>query len=418
MREAPDQDSGRKPCLLVMASTYPRWEGDPEPSFTHELSRRLTDRFRVIALAPHAKGAHTNETLHGVTVVRYRYAPTRFETLVNDGGILANIKAHPWKRLLVPALVFSQVIAAWRICRRERVDVIHAHWLVPQGLIAAVLRWIPGRKVPFVATSHGSDIHALNSRMMSMVKRFVIRQAACATAVSSSLRKAMLRMGADASKVTVVPMGVDLTTRFVQDNNATRVPGRILFVGRLVQNKGIEKVVSAMPLVLQRVPGAHLCIAGSGPLEGVLQEQSIRLGLEDKVEFLGAVPQAQLPALYRSASLFVAPFGKSEGLGLVLVEAIGCGCQVLTSRAPAFADILGKDALEHSVDPDDLLTLAQSIVSRLCTPTQASTQTTAEQRSRVLRRFSWDHVASMYKEVLMASITPTRAPSGIRGTEH
>src|SRR5690606_9209651 len=63
-----------RPVLLVLASTYPRWPGDPEPGFVHELSRRLTDRFRVIALCPHAPGARTAERMDGVEVVRYRYA--------------------------------------------------------------------------------------------------------------------------------------------------------------------------------------------------------------------------------------------------------------------------------------------------------------------------------------------------------
>ena len=77
-----------RPVLLVLASTYPRWADDHEPGFVHELARRLTDRFRVLALVPHSPGSSTRETLDGVEVIRYRYAPGRLETLVNDGGIV------------------------------------------------------------------------------------------------------------------------------------------------------------------------------------------------------------------------------------------------------------------------------------------------------------------------------------------
>src|SRR3546814_343096 len=90
-----------RPRLLITAPTYPRWPGDPEPAFVHELARRLIDRFEVTVLCPHAKGAAPEEILDGVRVVRYRYAPEHFEVLVNDGGIVTNLRHSPWKWLLV-----------------------------------------------------------------------------------------------------------------------------------------------------------------------------------------------------------------------------------------------------------------------------------------------------------------------------
>ncbi len=88
-----DAASGR-PVLLVLSSTYPRWSGDHEPGFVHELARRLTTTFDVVAVVPRAPGASDREMLDGVTVIRYGYAPRRFETLVNDGGIVTNLKRH------------------------------------------------------------------------------------------------------------------------------------------------------------------------------------------------------------------------------------------------------------------------------------------------------------------------------------
>src|SRR5689334_22160597 len=107
--EAHDAGGGDAlPRLLVLATTYPRWPGDPEPGFVHELSKRLADRFRVVALVPHAPGAKRRECMDGVEVVRYRYAPQRMETLVNDGGIVANLRRAKWKLLLVPGFVLAQ----------------------------------------------------------------------------------------------------------------------------------------------------------------------------------------------------------------------------------------------------------------------------------------------------------------------
>ena len=88
-----------RPKLLGLASTYPRWAGDHEPGFVHELSSRLTDRFEVRVLTPHHQGAATQEQRDGVDVYRYRSAPEKLETLVYDEGMVTN-----WRQ---PSLKFS-----------------------------------------------------------------------------------------------------------------------------------------------------------------------------------------------------------------------------------------------------------------------------------------------------------------------
>ena len=87
----------KRPKLLVLASTYPRWAADHEPGFVHELSSRLTDRFEVRVLTPHHKGAATREERDGVDVYRYRYAPEKLETLIYDGGMVTNLRRQPLK---------------------------------------------------------------------------------------------------------------------------------------------------------------------------------------------------------------------------------------------------------------------------------------------------------------------------------
>lgn len=395
---------GQRRVLLVLASTYPRWPGDPEPGFVHELSKRLASRFRVIVLGPHAPGAKTREVLDGVEVVRYRYAPERWETLVNDGGIVTNLKRARWKLLLVPGFVLGQAWAAWRLMRRERVDVIHAHWLVPQGLIAALLQWLPGRRVPYVVTSHGADLYALKGRGLDALKRFVARRSSAATVVSSAMRERLAALGVPAAHIHVLPMGVDLSGCFTPDPSVQRSQHEILFVGRLVEKKGLRHLINAMPRVLERVPDAFLTIAGFGPEEAALRQQVHALGLAAKVRFLGAVPQAELPALYRRAALFVAPFvqaesGDQEGLGLVLVEAIGCGCPVLAGDVPAVAEVLGSNTADLTVQAWDAEALTTRMVAVLCSPMAAYKQ--AEQlRADCQLRFDWRAVGGRYSKLL------------------
>lgn len=396
--------SNAKPVLLVLASTYPRWSDDPEPGFVHELSRRLCQDFRVIVLCPHATGARPHETMDEVEVIRYRYAPERLQTLVNNGGIVTNLRNYRWKLLLVPGFVLAQAWQAWRLCRQHHVAVIHAHWLIPQGLIAALLQHLPGSKPAFVVTSHGADLYALRSRPLQALKRLVLRRAHSATVVSSAMREAVGQLRIDLAKVSVVPMGVDMAGRFVPGDAARRSRSELLFVGRLVEKKGLRHLIDAMPAMLQARPGLHLTIAGFGPDEGQLQRQVKELGLQHSVRFLGAVAQKELPQLYQRAALFVAPFvraesGDQEGLPVALMEAAACGCPAVAGNVAGLQDIFGPDAQDCMVDPRDGGALAAAILDRLQAPEKARSQALA-MRAALLERLGWEHVASRYGELL------------------
>ncbi|MFT3806903.1 glycosyltransferase [Arenimonas sp.] len=401
MTEAPPEG---RPRLLVLTSTYPRWKGDPEPGFVHELSRRLASSFDVTVLAPHAAGASVEETLDGVHVQRFRYAPVRWETLVNDGGIVANLKRHPVKYLLLPFFFLGQALAAWRLVRRWRPQVAHAHWLVPQGFLAGLLRRFAGGP-PFLVTSHGADLYALRSAPLPAIKRWVAREATGLTVVSHAMKDELARIGIDPARAQVQSMGVDLKGGFTPDPDCARDEESLLFVGRLVEKKGLRHLIDAMPLMLAQRPALTLRVAGFGPEEPALRAQVAALELAGNVQFLGAMPQAELPALYRRATLFVAPFveaasGDQEGLGLVMIEAAGCGCPVIASDLPAVRDVL-----EERVAPGDAAALAEGILGFLEQDVDARRRKAEILRQRLLHRFDWHHVADGYADALTRAMT-------------
>lgn len=388
----------RRPCLLVLASTYPRWAGDTEPGFVHELSRRLVDRFRVIVLCPHAAGARYRELLDGVEVIRYRYAPQSFETLVNDGGIVNNLKRAPWKWLLVPGFVLMQAWQAWRLVRGQEVNVVHAHWLIPQGVVASLLHILPGGKVPFVVTAHGSDVNVIRGGFLTPLKRWVLRSADIVTTVGESLRSALAGIGRPDMDIRVQPMGVDLITTFVP-NEVPPEGQEILFVGRLVPGKRADRLIRAMPRVLERLPGARLSVVGHGPELPTLKALAARLEVAGKVSFVGPVAHSQLPDYYRRAGVFVASFDENEGFGLVLVEAIGCACPVVASDVSAARAILGPWSSDSVVDCEDPSALADRIVAVLEEPVAARSYA-SQLRARAVANFDWHAVANGYANVL------------------
>lgn len=383
-----------KPRLLVLASTYPRWANDHEPSFVHALARRLGDRFDVIAVVPHAPGALRHEVLDGVTVSRYRYAPEAMETLVNDGGIASNLRRAPWKWLLLPSFIAMQWFEARKWANKGA--VVHAHWLIPQGIVARML----GR--PYLLTCHGADVFSLRGKAAGFAKRFALASARAVTVVSSAMAAPLAQL-APARVPTVRPMGVDLQRAFTPDATP-RDRTHLLFVGRLVEKKGLDVLLRAMPAIITRHPGVRLTIVGHGPLEETLRDEAGRLGISAHVTFAGPVTQDRLAAFYRSATVFVAPFrptasGDQEGLGLVMVEALGCACPVVASAIPATRDVLEGTPGCVMVPPGDAESLADALVQVLDTP--ATLQAAAVAGAKVMaERFDWASVARGYGDLI------------------
>ena len=393
--------AGARPRLLVLTSTFPRWAGDREPPFVYELSRRLAGQFEVHVLAPHAPGARREETLDGVHVHRFRYAPERLQQLAYDGGILARLRERPWRLILVPCLLAAQALALRRLLARQRFDVLHAHWVIPQGL-AALLAGAP-RRVPMLCTSHGGDLFGLRGPLARYLKRRVLAQSAAVTVVSEAMREAVLAL-CPGQVVDVVPMGTDLSGCFTPPDQPARASDTLLFAGRLVEKKGVVYLLDAVARLRAKGRAVTLTLAGDGPQRGALQAHAVRLGIDSVVRFLGAVDHAQLAGLFRQAAVAVVPSvvaadGDQEGFGLVIVEAMGCACPVVASRLPAINDIAvdGETALLVPPADPDALALA---IARVLDDTDGAAQRAAAARLRVLERFGWESVGRRYADLL------------------
>ncbi|MBK8401211.1 MAG: glycosyltransferase [Propionivibrio sp.] len=199
---------------MVLTSTFPRWDGDSEPPFVLELCRRLSSDFDVSVLAPHAPNSKLHDTLHRIDIVRFRYFFDWGESLTYNGGILANLRDNRLRYCLVPLFFVFQLIALLRLLNREKFDIVHAHWLIPQGL-TAVMAQLCYRKFPaLLCTTHGSDIYGLRGPLFSAIKKLVVRRCTALTAVSQAMKKCALDLGAPTGKTSVISMGVDTSRTF------------------------------------------------------------------------------------------------------------------------------------------------------------------------------------------------------------
>ncbi len=390
--------------VLVLTSTFPRWENDPEPAFVFELSRRLSPQYNITVLSPRTPGSKKQEFMAGLRIIRFPYFFNRGEKLaMHGGGILNKLKTNPLYYLMVPLFLLGQLLAFIRLLRKERFDIIHAHWLIPQGLVAVLGLIITGRRIPLVCTSHGGDMFALRGKITQNMKRWVMDKSQALTVVSQAMKNEVVKMGISQNKLQVMPMGVDLKNLFVPDASVARNDNELLFVGRLVEKKGVRYLLDALLLVIGKNPHVHLTIAGSGPMESELSELAKQLNIADKVDFLGMTEQSKLPALYRRAAMAVFPFiiaesGDQEGFGLVQVEAMGCGCPVIAGDLPAIHDIIAHEENGLIVPSADAPVLADTII-RMLSDRDLRLRLATEARKQVVGKFDWEIIVEKYHQL-------------------
>lgn len=386
-----------RPRLLVLASTFPAGVDDGTPAFVRDLAVAESREFDTTVLVPSLPGCPAQEWVGEVDVRRFRYFPRRWEDLA-DGAILENVRRRRSRLLQVPALLAAEVLAVARAVRRLRPDVVHAHWIIPQGL-AAVLA---ARGAPLLVTTLGGDVYGLTDPLSRLVIRRVLRRARHVTTMNTQMRERLLDLGASPERTHVLPMGAEVSAIRAAAAGVERVPHRVLFVGRLVEKKGLAVLLAALPGVAATTEVA-LRVVGDGPLRATLTQASS--GLD--VRFLGAVAREQLAAEYAAASVVVAPSvgaasGDQDGLPVALLEALACGCAVVASDLPGLRDVV-TDGVNGLLVPSGDPTALAAAVARLLTDAPlrdrlgAAAAATAEE-------YSVDSLGARYRALLHTTI--------------
>jgi len=221
----------------------------------HIKSQRLAEHYTVHVLAPHTFGAALTEQFGKLKITRFRYFFLKYQTLAYNSGILPNLKQNRWRYLLIPFFIIAEWFALVRLLRQEKFDLIHAHWLVPQGMVAVFARWFIKAPPPLLCTSHGSDLLALRGRLFHKLKQFILNRTTAMTVVSQTMQDTALSLGANKAKLQVIPMGVDIKKQFIPPLRA-RNKNTLLFVGRLVEQKGLSYLLEAFSLIIKQYHNA------------------------------------------------------------------------------------------------------------------------------------------------------------------
>ncbi len=398
--------------ILHVVTAFPRYPDDVITPWLVELIRRLRAAGHEAEVFTSAYRGGGNPELDGIPIHRFRYFPAGLEDLTHDEAVPERLKRGWRYRVALPCYLLAGTLAAWRLCRRRRYDIIHVHWPMPHALFGWAARAACGARL--VVTFYGVELRWVKSKM-PWLRRFLARAARSADRVVaiSEYTAGEIRELADVP-IAVIPYTTGLAgaTGEVRPSRPTS-PFPILFVGRLVARKGVPALLDAV----RRLPAGlaiRVSIVGEGPERPALEAQIARDGLGEMVQLRGRVPSADLLAAYREAGVLVLPAvvdarGDTEGLGVVLLEAMSCGTPVVASDIGGITDIVTPEQTGLLVPPGDAAALAAAI-QRLATDDALWRRLAEAGRRRFLEDFSWTAIVRRWEEVYRGAVNP-RGPA-------
>ena len=316
---------------IVLTTSYPRHPGDIAGLFVEDA-------------VVHMRQA-------GVEVVVVSPASFRHYGIAYGDGIANNLRARPWRVLLLPLFLLSFARAARRASRGA--DVVHAHWLP-----SAVAGLATGK--PLVLQAWGSDVEF--AKRLPWLFRPLLRRARVVVCASSSLAADVRALGA--KDVRVIPSGIDIPA----DVGAPEEPPHVLYVGRLSEEKGIHELVGA-------AAGLPLVVVGDGPLRDLVPST------------VGFVPHDGLGQYYERAAVVCVP-SRREGYGVTAREAMAYGRPVVTTGVGGLADAID-DGVTGLVVPQGDIVALRAALEQLLADSALRNRLGAAGREKAHAGYSW-----------------------------
>lgn len=337
----------------VLTHNYPRYPGDFSGTFIEALCQEFArQEQRVTVWAPFdpAYQKTENRKQKSLDLQLYRYA---FSDQAHTLGYMRTMQSDLALRRnsywLGPAMMAAGIATITRQARQMRPDLLHAHWLLPNGLMGAVVSRLLG--IPLVISVPGSDAQVANANpIFRTLARFAMRQASLMTANSADLRDAVAALdptvlnkfdlilyGADPTALQPDPTGVaDLRAQWLANHSVTLSPGHpviILCVGRMVYKKGFDTLIRALAEPALRSQDVLAVMVGEGDQKAEWQILAQELGVSDRLRWVGNVPKDKISVYYNACDVLVNPSVRKpvDGLNVCVLDAMSCGKVVVGS---------------------------------------------------------------------------------------
>lgn len=373
--------------LMVLESTYPSPRGGGAEAQVRTLAKALRARGqRVTVLTPLTAGGPQQRIarVDGVPVCRLAYPRLRW-----IGGPLL------WLRL-----------AMFLYLRRRRYDVWHVHIAHHLGAVCALLgRWLD--KPVVVKVSGWWELEkgtlAANAWPVARMAYHCLLRATAWQAISSRIASALVRKGVPPSRIAAIPNAVD-TKRFRAIVPTPGTGARFVFVGRVVEEKGLDTLLEALAVTLLVCPEASLRIVGGGPLEAALKRYAVALNIDARVDFAGH--REDIETVLAEADFGVLP-SRIEGLSNTLLEGMAAGLPMIASRVSGSEDLVRTGENGWLFEPDDRADLTTCLIEAAMLTPAGRAALGAKARETVERHAGLDNVLDSLIALYHASLLST-----------
>ena len=363
---------------------------------------------------------------HEVTVVTYKDGDV--PAYENDKGVqvyrVENYMIHPNNFIdWIMQLNFNLIAKASEIIQKEgKFDVIHAHdWLVANAAKALKNAF----DIPIVSTIHATEA-GRNSGIHDDTQRYIndtewlLTYESTEVIVNSNYMKNHVQglFGLPFDKINVIPNGINLTNfngierdydfrrQYAMDNEKI-----ILYVGRLVYEKGVQHLISAMPKILENYHDAKLIIAGKGGMLDELKGQAEAMGLSNKVYFTGYLNSKQVQKMYKCADVAVFP-STYEPFGIVALEAMLAGVPTVVSDIGGLNEIVDHGVNGMKSYAGNSNSIADSVISLLYDK-QLAANVSKKAKQKVKEEFNWNKIAQdthyIYEQAICKTMSQRQA---------
>lgn len=306
--------------------------------------------------------------------------------------------------------------STWRTIRREGIECLLVGHILPLGTVALILHKLTG--IPYIVMTHAMDVTLPFSEEGSLRKQKLVKQilkhASAVTTVSQFTKQHLITLDVPESRIHIVspcphitpeafPVTVDEVLAFDKEHqlDGKRV---ILSVGRLVERKGVDRVIEAMATIKTQHPNAIYVIAGNGKYAYELKKIVERLSLQKYVQFVGKLSDQALAKWYQRCDLFIMPSRQLsnrdvEGFGIVYLEANSFGKPVIGGKSGGIADAVTHEETGLLVDPNNVAEIAAAI-DRLLTDASLATRLGNQGMQRVRTQFQWSQQARNLQQLI------------------
>ena len=396
--------------LCIITHSYPRFEGDWRSNFIESLARAYAkNAVDVTVFVPYAVNFNREPIDDdGVKIVSYKYVPFRsLHTIGYGHSMKSDLIIDVQDLLLMPFLLFVGMIRFAALLRKEKFDVIQAHWAVPNTLIAVFGRALAFSRAKIFTSFPGSDVTVI-TRLGWIGRIFakIIARSDYLSCNSSDLKEDLVKAGLDENRVDFVIYGVDDQKIFFSENERTALrrawgvsgdDSVLLLIGRFVPKKGFSTAFQALKYITERRKNVKLVVVGDGPLKSEYLAILEKDRTESYVKFVGEIPTHELRNYYSACDVFLMPSRRlpSDGLNVVVPEAMACGRAIVASKVGGndLVVIDGTNGYLH--DENNPEQLADLVIKLLENPGRMS-EMGRNSLKLVRERFNWNAIAHYY----------------------